>query len=379
METDTVTTDAADIKSWYGPQGAMLNGEILPSVQESVVLVMRDLQAIPKTHDNASQHFKYRSIEDVVNELHVVMSKHGLLIMPSVVAMREGERIINGKPWASVHVQVAFTFIGPRGDRLCFTNDAGIETSAFVAMGEGLDNGDKATAKAWTNAWKNMLLYVFMIPTKEMAATDIDAYSPGGDDGPQQGAAKSQATSRPQAPPRPAPDPNIERRQAAPAPQPTDVLGDNGEVIGFVSKPEHNATAPAQQPPAVPTNVGHAGVNVDELKADVMDALANRKLNNRQMARFAGLFFHPLKTADATIGDWQRLVNFIEWLPKEQTASFLASPAALIEAWGKVKPAPPSAQPTVMPSEADLFDTLLPPVERPRQPGKPVSRPRPAA
>jgi hypothetical protein len=129
---------------------------------------MRDIEAIGKDRRNQAQGFNFRGIDDVYNELHQTMAKHGLFTVPRVVAERCEDRQTKSGGNAIYRVlSIEFDFIDETGDKI----------TVGPMIGEGMDSGDKASNKAHSIAHKYALLQVFMIPTVEKKDPDEESYA----------------------------------------------------------------------------------------------------------------------------------------------------------------------------------------------------------
>lgn len=128
-----------------------------PRIYKAINAVTAELakRGIAKTHTNAQDQYQYRSIDDVLNRLGPLLAKHKLCVLPRVL-----ERIAIDRNGArdeflvSVALKVAFDLVS-----------AVDETRHTVeAYGEALDEGDKATSKAMSSAYKVAMLQTFCIP-----------------------------------------------------------------------------------------------------------------------------------------------------------------------------------------------------------------------
>jgi len=127
--------------------------------------VMKDVGAISKSDKNTSQGFNFRGIDSVINAVSPAMRKHGIVVVPSVEDYQY-ESVEIGKNrtvMGHVKVKVTYTFAGPEGDAIKAT-----------VVGEAMDSGDKATAKAMSVAFRTALLQSLCLPTDE---PDPDSYS----------------------------------------------------------------------------------------------------------------------------------------------------------------------------------------------------------
>lgn len=131
-------------------------------VFERVLAILDELPAIGKDQRNQQQGFMFRGHDDILNALNPLLAKHGVFVVPDVieriVAQRQTQR---GGVMYEVNLHVAFRFYGVDGDH--------VEASTW---GEGTDTGDKATNKAMTMAFKNVLNQTFAISSAEFKDAD---------------------------------------------------------------------------------------------------------------------------------------------------------------------------------------------------------------
>lgn len=186
--------------------------------------VMREIEAIGKERSNKEQGYRFRGIDDVYNELHPLMAKHGVFTVPKVIKREHGEKATrNGGVLRVVILEMEYTFFAEDGSSVV----------AFV-VGEGMDSGDKASNKAMAVAHKYALVQVFAIPTEDEKDPENDSHdlapSPGAQGAPKRGASR-------QAGPRPNPT-----RQAPPSPG-------SARVQGNERQPQAQTPPPSQEPP----------------------------------------------------------------------------------------------------------------------------------
>ena len=55
------------------------------TVQQRLIDVMRDVEAVKKTERNTSQNFSFRGIDSVVNAVGPALRKHGVVVVPEVL------------------------------------------------------------------------------------------------------------------------------------------------------------------------------------------------------------------------------------------------------------------------------------------------------
>ena len=136
------------------------------NVQQALAAVMADVQSVGKTEKNQQQGFSFRGIDAVLNAVGPALRKHGVVVMPTVLEHTYGSVEVgrNRTPMAHVTVKVTYTFYGPDSTAL-----------AATVIGEAMDSGDKAVAKAMSVAFRIALLQALALPTDE-PDPDADTY-----------------------------------------------------------------------------------------------------------------------------------------------------------------------------------------------------------
>lgn len=138
-----------------------------PKIYSVIKKVMTEIDAIGKNRENMEQNFTYRGVDDIMNELHPLLAKHGLFIVPEVLSEERTERTTSrGSVLLYSRQKIKFTF---------FAAEDGSSISAVI-IGEGMDTGDKASNKALSIAFKYACLQVFCIPTKDLKDPDGNSY-----------------------------------------------------------------------------------------------------------------------------------------------------------------------------------------------------------
>ena len=163
-------------------------------IYKAITSAMADITPIAKSKKNAQQGFQYRGIDDVMNELSPILTKHKIFIYPEVINVDRSERVVEKteKGYAKQQViiysclTIKYHFAHEDGSEIC-----------VVVVGEGMDyGGDKASNKAMAIALKYACLQVFCIPTDDIPDPDATTPPPST---PQNGSAKphngSQKTS----------------------------------------------------------------------------------------------------------------------------------------------------------------------------------------
>lgn len=137
-------------------------------IYEAIPAIMQDIKQITKDKKNAQQGFMFRGIDQVMNTMKPLLAKHGVFIVPEVINMtREERQTKSGSNLLYSVLTVRHHFIATDGSEV-----------TSVTIGEGMDNGDKASNKAMAIAFKYACFQVFCIPTEEMAKDDPDAHTP---------------------------------------------------------------------------------------------------------------------------------------------------------------------------------------------------------
>ena len=135
------------------------------SIAQALNEVMKAVGGIAKKDRNQAQGFNFRGIDSVVNAVSPQLQKFGVVVVPSVEDYSYDTVEIGRNRTAMGHVKlkVTYTFIGANGDAIKTT-----------VVGEAMDSGDKATAKAMSVAFRTALLQALCLPTDE---PDPDATS----------------------------------------------------------------------------------------------------------------------------------------------------------------------------------------------------------
>jgi hypothetical protein len=138
----------------------------METIYQTIIKVMRDIEAIEKSRKNQAQGYVFRGIDDAYNSLHSIFAKHGLFTITRVVSERTEEKT-SAKGGILIYriLQIEFDFVNETGEKLTCS-----------VIGEGLDSGDKATNKALAVAHKYALMQTFLIPTEELKDPENDSH-----------------------------------------------------------------------------------------------------------------------------------------------------------------------------------------------------------
>jgi len=147
----------------------MTRSRTAPHVYRAIGAISAELapQGIAKRHRNERDDYRYRSIDDVLNRLSPLLAKYRLCILPRVLERSCVDRAGEGDCLLiSVTLRVAFDLVS--------SWDGSAHT--IEAFGEALDQGDKATAKAMSSAYKTAMLQTFCVPVAPIAEPDTSSH-----------------------------------------------------------------------------------------------------------------------------------------------------------------------------------------------------------
>lgn len=135
------------------------------NIHESLAAIMAAVGAIGKESRSETQRFYFRGISAVMNHLHPVFAKHGVVILPEVLENTKEDRITKAGGNITARIlRVRFTFAAADGSSV-----------SVVVDGEAQDTGDKSTSKAMAIALKYALTQMLLLPYDEV---DPDATTP---------------------------------------------------------------------------------------------------------------------------------------------------------------------------------------------------------
>jgi len=140
------------------------------SVYKAINAVQSELSKTGITKDRMNTQgtgYKFRGIDDVYNAIAPLLAKHGLCILPRVLARQCDERTsAAGKALFYVTVEAEFDFV-------CAEDGSKHTVKTF---GEAMDSGDKATNKAMSAAYKYAAFQAFSIPTESDNDADLHTH-----------------------------------------------------------------------------------------------------------------------------------------------------------------------------------------------------------
>jgi hypothetical protein len=143
----------------------------MKNLAKAVLAVMEDVKGVDKSMTVGTGNASYKGVsdKDVKTAIGRSMQKHGLTLLPigvedSVQVDRWEETSQYGvKQKQNINVSVKTKYL--------LLHESG-ESQEVMGYGHGIDPQDKAAGKATTYALKNLLLYMFLVPTGTIDDTD---------------------------------------------------------------------------------------------------------------------------------------------------------------------------------------------------------------
>jgi hypothetical protein len=139
-------------------------------VYKAINAVQAELATIGIVKDKRNSQgagYNFRGIDDVYNAIAPLLAKHGLCILPRVLARECVERQSkNGGALFYITVEAEFDFV---------SSEDGTKHTVKT-FGEAMDSGDKATNKAMSAAYKYACFQAFSIPTESRDDADYQTH-----------------------------------------------------------------------------------------------------------------------------------------------------------------------------------------------------------
>lgn len=129
-------------------------------IHQAMAAIMAEVGPVAKKKN--SMGHKTRNIDDVCNEIHPILARHGVYTMSRVVSAQHAEKESKGGgTLLFTRLHMALRFVADDG--------SWDETEAY---GEAMDSGDKAGNKAMSAAFKYALAQAFCLPTEAVDSDD---------------------------------------------------------------------------------------------------------------------------------------------------------------------------------------------------------------
>jgi hypothetical protein len=126
-----------------------------------IVAAMSEISLVPKKGFNQHSGYKYAGIEEIVMACRAPLAKHGLVLFGSLKDITT--EVVPSAQGKSLH----WTRLTLR-----FSITDGESAISWDVSGEGMDQGDKSSAKAWTAASKYALKSMLLLPIGDDAEVD---------------------------------------------------------------------------------------------------------------------------------------------------------------------------------------------------------------
>lgn len=131
----------------------------MSSVHDAIGCVQRAIGHVGKdSQTKAGGTYNYRGIDAVVNALHPLLGRYGVIISPVVVGHELTPFTGYSKPHTLTVLTIDYHIFGPDGDQL---------EPPVRAIGYGLDATDKGPGKAMSYAFKTAIGQLFSLPTDD--------------------------------------------------------------------------------------------------------------------------------------------------------------------------------------------------------------------
>lgn len=132
----------------------------VPQIYGALAAIMAEIKSVPKSGYNSHFKYHYTKADDVFTAVRLIMAKHGVVVLPSVVGtpQRRGD---------TLEVTIEYRFTAPDGS-----------AHVVTLTSEGQDKGDKAYYKAYTAGLKYALMMVFLIGSDDGGDPEHDSSEP---------------------------------------------------------------------------------------------------------------------------------------------------------------------------------------------------------
>jgi hypothetical protein len=131
---------------------------------KQIPAIMSEIPSIGKDRKNTGQGYNFRGIDDIYNFIQPLLAKHSVFMTAEILDDRHEERQSKSGGVIMYRVlKMRYSFVASDGSSI-----------ATDAVGEGMDSGDKASAKAMSIAQKYAILQTFLVPTEDAKDPEVD-------------------------------------------------------------------------------------------------------------------------------------------------------------------------------------------------------------
>lgn len=140
-------------------------------IHKAMSEIIKDVPAVGKDGHNEKQGYNFRKIDDFMDAMHSVMSKHQVGIRQLNVEVLKDDMVQYNQtpPKYKGQSSLLVTYMFQHAD-------GSFQTAQSIGFGE--DYGDKATNKALSASFKYLIMTTFVVPLKEMTEGDLDSLPP---------------------------------------------------------------------------------------------------------------------------------------------------------------------------------------------------------
>jgi hypothetical protein len=130
------------------------------NIGEAWLAIMKEVGYVQKKGKNVAQNYKYAGEAQLIEALRPVFLEHDVICVPGEVKVISTESVVTGsadKEKKTFRIVAEYTYV--------YTHVPSGTHMQVMAIGEGVDTGDKAAYKAATGALKYSLRQPFLIET----------------------------------------------------------------------------------------------------------------------------------------------------------------------------------------------------------------------
>jgi hypothetical protein len=127
----------------------------MEKIYGAIIKVMQEVEPIAKARTNTAQNYKFRGVDELMNAISPILSKHAIFPTTHAVENVLYDPIISKSGGAGTHIIRRYTF------RFFAEDGSHVDTTAD---GEAIDYGDKASNKAQSVAYREAMFKMFVIP-----------------------------------------------------------------------------------------------------------------------------------------------------------------------------------------------------------------------
>ncbi len=124
-------------------------------IYEKIASILEEVKPIAKDRKNTQQNYSFRGVDDVMNALSPILTKHRVFPICSKIEDISSEKVTSNRGAEGWRQVKRFTF------KFNAEDGSSVET---MADGESIDYGDKGSNKCYSVAYREALFKMFIIP-----------------------------------------------------------------------------------------------------------------------------------------------------------------------------------------------------------------------